>query len=47
MGVAAIFLLGLATVLMCVTGLYVWWRKRQRLPPNSVTIAHKGHFPRR
>lgn len=28
-GVAVIFLLGLATVQMCVTGFYVWWKKRQ------------------
>jgi len=27
-GVAIIFLLGLATTEMCVSGLYVWWRKR-------------------
>ena len=28
-GVGVIFLLGLATVQMCVTGFYVWWKKRR------------------
>ena len=28
-GVAVIFLLGLATAEMCVTGFYVWWKKRR------------------
>ena len=28
-GVAIIFLLGLATAEMCVSGFYVWWKKRQ------------------
>jgi uncharacterized iron-regulated membrane protein len=29
LGTAVIFLLGLATAEMCVTGFYVWWKKRQ------------------
>jgi uncharacterized iron-regulated membrane protein len=29
LGVAIIFLLGLTTAEMCVTGLYVWWKNRQ------------------
>ena len=29
LGVAIVFLLGLATAEMCVTGLYTWWKKRQ------------------
>ncbi len=28
-GVGVVFLLGLATTEMCVTGFYVWWRKRR------------------
>lgn len=28
-GIAIVFLLGLSTAEMCVTGLYVWWKKRQ------------------
>ena len=28
-GIAIIFLLGLATVEMCVTGVYIWLKKRQ------------------
>ena len=28
-GIAIIFLLGLSTAEMCVTGLYTWWKKRQ------------------
>jgi uncharacterized iron-regulated membrane protein len=28
-GVAIIFLLGLATAEMCVTGIYIWWKKRR------------------
>ena len=28
-GIAIIFILGLATAEMCVTGLYTWWKKRQ------------------
>lgn len=28
-GIAIIFLLGLATAEMCVTGLYTWWKKRE------------------
>jgi uncharacterized iron-regulated membrane protein len=29
LGVAVVFLLGLATFEMCLTGLYIWWRKRR------------------
>jgi len=28
-GIAIIFILGLSTAEMCVTGLYTWWKKRQ------------------
>jgi uncharacterized iron-regulated membrane protein len=28
-GIAIVFLLGLATAEMCVTGVYTWWKKRQ------------------
>lgn len=35
-GIAIIFLLGLATAEMCVTGLYTWWKKREsRRPARS------------
>jgi uncharacterized iron-regulated membrane protein len=32
-GIAIIFLLGLATAEMCVTGFYTWWKKRQSRRP--------------
>ena len=34
-GVALIFLLGLSTAEMCVTGLYTWWRKRSSRRPRG------------
>ncbi|HJP68628.1 MAG TPA: PepSY-associated TM helix domain-containing protein [Sphingomicrobium sp.] len=32
-GIAVIFLLGLATAEMCVTGFYTWWKKRESRKP--------------
>ena len=32
-GIAIIFLLGLATAEMCVTGFYTWWKKRESKKP--------------
>ena len=35
-GIAIIFVLGLATAEMCVTGFYTWWKKREsRVPAKS------------
>jgi uncharacterized iron-regulated membrane protein len=34
-GVAIIFLLGLSTAEMCVTGFYTWWKKRESRAPNK------------
>ncbi|GAA4772996.1 PepSY-associated TM helix domain-containing protein [Stakelama sediminis] len=34
-GTAIIFLLGLATAEMCVSGLYIWWKKRKKRPVRS------------
>ena len=28
-GIALIFLLGLSTAEMCITGFYTWWKKRE------------------
>lgn len=33
-GIAIIFLLGLATAEMCVTGFYTWWKKRESRKPT-------------
>lgn len=33
-GVALIFLLGLSTAEMCITGFYTWWKKRESRSPN-------------
>lgn len=39
-GIAIIFLLGLATAEMCVTGFYTWWKKREsRKPAKSRTSS--------
>lgn len=34
LGIALIFLLGLSTAEMCVTGFYTWWKKRESRSPN-------------
>jgi uncharacterized iron-regulated membrane protein len=36
-GIAIIFLLGLATAEMCVTGFYTWWKKRESRKPTRST----------
>ncbi len=45
-GIAIIFLLGLATAEMCVTGLYTWWKKRESRMPrkraNRTVAARPG-----
>ncbi|WP_095011934.1 PepSY-associated TM helix domain-containing protein [Tsuneonella mangrovi] len=42
-GVAIIFLLGLATAEMCVSGVYTWWKKRQsRLETNRLRQSSAG-----
>jgi uncharacterized iron-regulated membrane protein len=38
-GIAIIFLLGLATAEMCVTGLYTWWKKRESRKPTRSAVA--------
>ena len=34
LGIALIFILGLSTAEMCVTGLYTWWKKRESRAPR-------------
>ena len=42
-GIAVIFMLGLATALMCVTGFYTWWKKREsRKPAKSRALPQRG-----
>ena len=38
-GIAIIFLLGLATAEMCVTGFYTWWKKRESRKPAKRAAA--------
>lgn len=39
-GIAIIFLLGIATAEMCVTGIYTWWKKRRsRLAMETAKLA--------
>jgi uncharacterized iron-regulated membrane protein len=35
LGIAIIFLLGLSTTEMCVTGFYTWWKKRESRAPST------------
>lgn len=41
-GIAIIFLLGLATSEMCVTGFYTWWKKRQSRKPTRNIASSSG-----
>jgi uncharacterized iron-regulated membrane protein len=42
-GIAIIFILGLATAEMCVTGFYTWWKKREsRNPARSAASPRKA-----
>lgn len=41
-GVGIIFLLGLASAEMCVTGLYTWWKKRRSRIAQSRKVQSKG-----
>lgn len=41
-GIAIIFLLGLATAEMCVTGFYTWWKKRESRRPARKTVRPVG-----
>ncbi len=42
-GIAIIFILGLATAEMCVTGFYTWWKKREsRKPTRSAASPIKA-----
>ncbi|MBW4330556.1 PepSY domain-containing protein [Stakelama sp. CBK3Z-3] len=44
LGSAIIFLLGIATVQMIVTGLYVWWKKRKsRVAAKRAATKRKAH----
>lgn len=38
-GIAIIFLVGLATIEMCVSGFYIWWKKRRMKPPRRASRA--------
>lgn len=41
-GIAIIFVLGLATAEMCVTGFYTWWKKRESRKPTRQGVAPSG-----
>ena len=39
-----VFLFGLVLAMLCVTGVYIWWRKRKaRLQVASRTLLHRAH----
>lgn len=42
LGIAVIFVLGLATAEMCVTGFYTWWKKRESRRPTQKSAKPAG-----